>query len=373
MINRSFFEEPREQSRIKSRIVAKYFWTWANVVLSAAKGRVSRIAYVDLFAGPGQYSDGTPSTPIIVLKAAIKDPRLQRALFTLFNDKDAANARSLRAAISGLPGVKKLKYEPQVENQEVGPKIVKTFEAIKLVPTLLFVDPWGYKGLSLALINSVLQNWGCECIFFFNYNRINAALSNDAVQEHMNDLFGDERAQAIRRKLVGLGPDEREVLIIEELSKALKEIRGSYVLPFTFKNEQGTRTKHYLIFVSKNFKGYEIMKGIMAHESSERDQGVASFAYSEASQKYPTLFELTRPLDDLEDMLLKEFGGHKLAMSEVYGLHNIGRPYIKSNYKKILAKMEASGKIEADPSAEKRRKGTFPDNVVVTFPQGAKK
>jgi hypothetical protein len=33
-----------------------------------------------------------------------------------------------------------------------------------------------------------------------------------------------------------------------------------------------------LIFVSKHFKGYEIMKIIMAKESSTEDQGVASFA-----------------------------------------------------------------------------------------------
>ena len=58
----------------------------------------------------------------------------------------------------------------------------------------MFVDPWGYKGLSLRLINSVLKDWACECIFFFNYNRINMGLGNDAVKEHMDALFGEERA-----------------------------------------------------------------------------------------------------------------------------------------------------------------------------------
>src|SRR5207248_10024637 len=38
--------------------------------------------------------------------------------------------------------------------------------------TFLFVDPFGYKGLSLQLVNSVIKDWGCDCVFFFNYNRI---------------------------------------------------------------------------------------------------------------------------------------------------------------------------------------------------------
>ena len=70
--------------------------------------------------------------------------------------------------------------------KEVGKEIVKMFEQMRLVPTLFFVDPWGYKGLSLSLINSVLKNWGCDCIIFFNYNRINMGLHNEAVEEHMN-------------------------------------------------------------------------------------------------------------------------------------------------------------------------------------------
>ena len=77
---------------------------------------------------------------------------------------------------------------------------------MNLVPTLLFVDPWGYKGLSLNLIDSVLKNWGCDCIFFFNYNRINMGLNNENVKEHMDALFGEQRANELRHKLSPLLP-----------------------------------------------------------------------------------------------------------------------------------------------------------------------
>ncbi len=371
-----FFEESRQQSRIKSRIVAKYFWAWAHVIASAMKGQANRIAYMDLFAGPGRYKDDTPSTPVIVLQTAIKDPRLREMLVTIFNDKRLEFARSLQKTIDAIPGVETLKYKPLVKNEEVGQRIVESFQSMKLIPTLLFVDPWGYKGLSVTLISSVLQNWGCDCVFFFNYNRINAGLNNDVVREHMNDLFGAKRTDAIREKLTGLQPDERETLIVSELSMALKECGIAYVLPFTFKSEEGTRTKHHLIFASKHFKGYEIMKGIMAKESSEQEQGVASFAYFAASEKDQMLFEFVRPLADLEEVLLTHFAGQKLTMYQVYERHNVRRRFIKTNYKKALARLEANNKIKAEPPATKRPKKlgkvTFADDVVVTFPEKAR-
>lgn len=372
MVDSSFFEESREQSRIKSRIVAKYFWAWAKVMVSATKSRGNRIAYMDLFAGPGRYNDRTPSTPVIVLQKAIQEPDLREMLVTIFNDKNRTNVDSLRETVSGIPGIETLKYQPQIRNEEVGQKMVDLLQNIRLVPTLLFVDPWGYKGLSLALINSVLQNWGCDFVLFFNYNRVNPGLNNEAVRDHMNDLFGESRADRIREQLEGLAPAEREALILEELSQALSEVGATYVLPFGFRNEQGTRTKHHLIFGSKNFKGYEIMKEIMAGESSEREQGVGSFTYCHASERQPALFALTRPLDDLEETLLARFAGQQLTMREVYERHSVGTPYIKSNYKKVLTKMETSGAIKAQPPAERRRKlkgeATFADDVLVVFP-----
>lgn len=374
MRHESFFDESKEQSQIKSRIVSKYFWAWAKVIISAARSHSQRIAYLDLFAGPGRYRDGTVSTPVQVLRQAIADPTMCEMLVSVFNDKDKVNASSLRKTLLEISGIEKLKHKPVVRCEEVGEKIVQMFERTRLVPTFFFVDPWGYKGLSLALINSVLKNWGCDCIFFFNYNRINMGLNNNLVREHMNVLFGEERADLVRAKLKGLDPSERENLIVEELTHALKEMGADYVLPFTFKNAGDTRTTHHLIFCSKHFRGYEIMKGIMARESTEQDQGVPSFKYSPATEKYPTLFELTRPLDDLEDMLLYEFKGQSLTMKRIYESHSVGRPYIKANYKKALANLESRGLIRASPPAVKRRstKGipTFADNVLVSFPQG---
>jgi hypothetical protein len=81
------------------------------------------------------------------------------------------------------------------------------------------------------------------------------------------------------------------------------------------------------------------------------------------------LFALSRPLDDLEDILLTDCAGQQLSMEQLYVQHSVGKPYVRANYKKALINLEAKGKIRANPLAEKRRKQTFADAVVVTFPR----
>ena len=373
MATDSFFEEQSEQSLVKSEIVAKYFDAWAGVMTGAQSRSpwgAKRIAYIDLFAGPGRYENGTVSTPVKILKKALDNPKYCDSLVCMFNDKDENNTEALKTFIGTIPGIGSLKHAPQIFTQEVGTEIVKMFESMKLVPTLFFVDPWGYKGLSLRLINSVLKDWGCDCIFFFNYNRINMGVKNPFVKEHIDCLFGEDRAEGIRETLNRVvNPVDRELMIIEELCTALKEMGGKFTLPFRFKAQGGKRTSHHLIFVSKGFRGYDIMKQIMAKESSSSDEGVASFEYNpldKSTMKQGLLFKLTRPISDLGDRLLEDFAGQNISMGEIYERHSVDTPYISKNYKDALLLLEKNGKITA--TRKPRQKTTaFAESVIAQF------
>jgi hypothetical protein len=145
------------------------------------------------------------------------------------------------------------------------------------------------------------------------------------------------------------------------------------VLAFRFKTAKGTRTSHHLIFVTKHFLGYHIMKGVMARRSSATQQGVATFEHNPADRRYPLLFDLARPLEELEGMLLRDFAGKTVAFKQLYESHSVGKPYIDSNYKQVLKKMEAQETITAEKTGgQKRRKGTFADDVLITFPRKGK-
>lgn len=368
MAQGKFFDERTDQSEVKARIVQKYFHAWARVIMPTARSSGGKIAYIDLYAGPGRYKDGSASTPVLVLERAIADPSMSQMLVALFNDADESHAAALRSELDKLPDIDKLKYKPRVTCGPVDEDAERYFNETRLVPSFTFVDPFGYKGLSLRIVNGVIKDWGCDCVFFFNYNRINAGISNPAVEGHIDTLFGEQRARRLRTILPSKTPNEREALVLEELARAIKGMGGKYVLPFRFKNATGRRTSHSLVFVSKHFKGYEIMKDIMARESSVVEQGVPSLTYSPADASMPLLFSLLRPLDALEGMLLTEFSGQRLSMVDIYRRHNVDTPYIKKNYKDALARLEAAWEIKANPSVTDRRRSTFADSVMVTFP-----
>lgn len=374
MAAEGFFDEQREQSDVKAKIVAKYFDAWSNVMLGAKKrfGHFSRIAYIDLFAGPGRYKDGTKSTPLMVLEHAIARPDLAAALVTMFNDRDEDNVESLKTEIENLSGYSSLRFAPKIYCSEVGDDATRMFTSARGCPTFTFVDPFGYKGLSRGIIQSIIKEWGCDCVVFFNYSRINAGLNNDAVRLHMDALFGHSRVDDMRSAMKEMKPSEREAYVLESLASALKDLGAKFVLPFKFRRADGSRTSHSLVFVTKDEKGYEIMKDIMARESSTEDQGVASFAYSPADARNPLLFSLARPLDALADDLVSSFSGRTIRMQDVYKAHHVDTPFIPRNYKHALCELEAAGRVTCEPPASKRRKmagkATMGDEVRVAFP-----
>lgn len=73
-------------------------------------------------------------------------------------------------------------------------------------------------------------------------------------------------------------------------------------------------------------------------------------------------------------MLMDEFAGQTLRMKEIYERHNVGRRYIKRNYKDVLKKLDEEGLVISDPPAiaaegkKARRRGSFGDDVKVQFP-----
>lgn len=362
-----FFEEQRQQSKVKTAIVTKYFAAWSRVM----KPRNEKLGYIDLFAGPGIYEDGAKSTPIIILETILQDPLLASKMLTYFNDRDPGNIKSLQAHAEALSGFQTLRFKPAFKNYEVGSEITSQLASMpNMIPTILFVDPFGYKGVTLDLLGSVLRHRGCEIILFFNYRRINAAIDNSVFKDHMVALFGEERVVGLQEQLALLSPAEREMLIVEQISQALMERGAKYVLPFRFKGETGSRTNHHLIFASKNVLGYKIMKDIMAAESSGKNGGVADFEYNPATEKYPILFSLTPGLDSLRGMLLKEFAGRSATRDEIFKTHHIGKPFVEKNYREVLLKLEEDGIIATIPKIgeQKRRKGTMGENVMITFP-----
>lgn len=376
MSEERFFEERTEQSEIKTEIVRKYFWAWAKVISKQVKkwGK-NKIGYMDLFSGPGRYDDNSKSTPLLILEGAIRENDLREMLVAVFNDADSENTRKLQGEINNLPNIGLLKNKPVVKNIEVSDELAEALIQTNRIPTLYFLDPFGYKGISLKLIQTAIQSWGCDCMFFFNYNRINAALSNPVMENNMNLFFGQSKADGLRLALKNKTPNEREQIIIIALKETLAEMDGKYAVEYFFKDENSKKTSHFLIFVSKNVLGYNIMKSIMASESSRFDEGIASFGYNpdDKAGQMDLFSTVHSPIDALADELLTAFAGQTMTAQEVFYQHNLGKNLIWKNYQDALRKLEETNKIIANPNNKERRKigdtVTFGENVLISFPE----
>lgn len=362
-----FFTDQTIQSLTKARIVSKYFKAWAKILGDRARKRNETIRYVDLFAGRGRYSDGSPSTPLLILQHVIDTPDLYGLFISRFNDADRETALALEQAIQGLAGLDKLKHQPTIHCTEVNDRIAEWFEARSYVATLTFIDPFGYAGVSARLIQATLKDDGSECIFFFNFNRVNAAIDNDCVEEHVKRLFDTTDAAALRDEFKGMNPYQREEAVIKKLAEVIKRKHAQHVLQFRFLNDDANRTSHYLVFATKNPLGAKIMKDIMAKESSWSEGSTPGYGCS-PKPKEASIFDCIDPVPDLAQDLLTAFAGKTDTVAGIYLSHGLERPETPGQYKDALKLLEAEGKVVAKPPASERREDTMADHVEIQFP-----
>lgn len=342
---------------------------------SSAQGRLS---HADLYAGTGCYGDGTPSTPMLVVQKAIKDDRFRHLVKAEFNDSDAKKVAKLRSSVMGIDGIETMPHASSFECRSVDEAMEAAYEVERpFPPTFSFLDPWGYRGLSVRLIRALTERWGCDCVFFFNYNRVNLNMNNPLVRDELNDVFGIDIASRLRGRLKGMTPEDREQCIVGEMESAITADGKRRTFKYKFKAEEADRTSHYLIFVSKMDVGIRIIRNIMSNVSSQRIQGVPTYEFDprRADAPFqPSLLPVAGPLDRLQESLLHAFAGQTLSALDVIKRHDrIDDKYIDRNYKDALINLEHRGKIAVSPPAVGRpprhSRPTFADHVVVTFPK----
>jgi three-Cys-motif partner protein len=334
-----FFRTPTEASQRKQRIVVKYHAAWSQVLRSrTGSPRPERdLAYVDLFAGPGKYTDGTLSTPLLILEAAARDAYMREHLRAHFNEGDPDVAQDLESNIRSSEAAHRLRHFPKVTCALVENDILQSIGGIPRCPLLLFADPWGYKGLSVTLLSSFLRPWGNDLIFFFNYNRIASGLHANVLEEPIDEVFGTKVATDLRRRIIsnGLKGAAKEGEIMNALGEAFAPFGAQTPVQFPFQTKG--RLSHHLMFISKNPLGNEIMKGVMSGESTR-----GCFGFDQAAEIQPLLFT-NLLVEGLASKLIQRFAGKTVRFTEI-GFDKdpqLGKP----DYKKAIQQLESEGKV----------------------------
>jgi hypothetical protein len=180
----------------------------------------------------------------------------------------------------------------------------------------------------------------------------------------MNLLFGAERASALRKEIEGLDTPARKQRVIDGMAEALRST-ASCVLPFEF-SDRGDQ----LFFASRNEKGLDVMKKVMAKRSTDAGSQVPSFSFT-AGPVQGNLFALAHdPLADLCDDLLHDFAGLTLTFGQVFHSHHVNQRYIEQNYREAILRLEEQSLVSVTPAKRRMLAGkkTLAENVRITFP-----
>ena len=358
MKENQFFEKQSISSKIKASIVSEYFPSYCKII--AKKHEPIELRYIDLFAGPGFYEDGSPSTPILIGDHCNKDGFLKQKVKLIFNDNqyyDVLKQNFLRVFPEGTFSRKPHFGKSTVgEHKGISDFLTTTTHIGKKNerPSLLFIDPFGYKGIETKILAEFLKNWGNEIFIFVNTKRIHPALENDKFENLMINLFPSTFQKLKNDRRFRLTVPERLSLIIESLGEEYKTILGGivYYTAFKFQEEDSDGTSHYILHLTKGSRGYDLIKTTyndFANVGTVFD-GVNTYTFD--AKKYGKeineLFDLKAVnIERLGDELTRKYMGRSLSANQLFEEHHTSGLYSRSHYIQALRKLFENGELES--------------------------
>lgn len=353
-----FFEQQTMSSRIKASIISEYFPKYCNIIIN--KHKPKELRYIDLFAGPGKYEDGNVSTPLLVARNCIKNNFLQQHVRFIFNDntyKEQLEKNFFEEFPKGS-----FVINPFFGDRTVGEwgKITQYLIRNTHVgnynesPALLFIDPFGYKGIETNVLAQFLQNWGNEIFIFINTKRIHPALENEKFESLMRDLFPTtyEIIKSNRKYKQSVG--ERLQLIIDYLGLEYQKILNSkvYYTAFRFQEEDIDTTSHYILHLTKGKRGFDLIKTIyndFANVGTIFD-GINTYTFDVKKINNPIaeLFDVSKQnIEILKENIYSSYKGKTITAFELFEEHQITGNYCRSHYAKALRELVEENRIKS--------------------------
>lgn len=260
-----FFRGKRPWSIIKDQIVKDYLTPYLSKVSKLNK----RIAIVDVFAGPGQFDDGSIGSPLIICEIAERlVPRRYIAIF-VNSDKDSFEKlnNNIKKYINNN-SAKSLHGEARDLLSVLGSIIGNS-------TILLYLDPFGLKGCDFYFLEPYLgreKRFSTEIIINMSMPTLHRYATWKAVKsgkttnqtknlnQQLSKILGGEEWKSI------MWSDTPAKVKEEQIVEIYVERLKNY-LPFAgycpVREKVSTRTKYYTIFCSRHPDALKLMNDIM--------------------------------------------------------------------------------------------------------------
>jgi len=187
----------REQTLLKHRVLSEYLRSWVQKLGSRSRFGQVRLWYVDCFAGPWESQrDERTDTSVHIGLGALEEalgiwgqghgqPIEARAVFV---ERSATSCQSLRAYLE----VRKTTVPCEVLEGEFGANVDKIADLLGTDPAFLFVDPTGWKGVSMDDIAKLASRPFRDVMVNVMFDYINRWLTLPVpwIKHQMKEFFG---------------------------------------------------------------------------------------------------------------------------------------------------------------------------------------
>ena len=254
----------------KHDILRRHVDGWFPILGRSSSGPLQ---YIDGFAGPGEYEDGEPGSPIIAMQGiqshsyAEEFNKASKRFHFLFVEKDYQFVNYLRNKVSETlwPDI----FDIRIEHSEFEPILVQLLDEVEsgsrtMPPTLLFIDPFGSAGFSMQVLARLSRHSRIDVLINFNYLDLNHWILPDQVKHGTLDrLYGGNRW----RPAIEMIGDDRKEFLIREYGLALQDA-GWRSTNFEMINNHN-QTQYYLVFATRHQRGMQVIKAAMRSVSPD--------------------------------------------------------------------------------------------------------
>lgn len=335
----------------KHQIYTGYLTRW-HLVLSKAPFRSwSRLRICDAFAGVGSYDDGTPGSPLLAMQtiAGNQDryPSTCPVEFLFVEERPDHHARLKESVKHEQQRLSRAIWSCDVVlgNAETESRQFLAANPGKVIPTLFFLDQYGYSHAPMSLIRDIMRQEKHEALVYVNWQLMKPYFTDRTKAAAYTRAFGGEEWRDLTGKQSDAAAEAEKLY-----KKCLREKAGvKYVWDFPMRDNRG-QLIYWLFFCTNDMKGLAEMKTAM-HKVDSGDGG--GFRDGDESQPlFPNIETFSER--DLANELLERFEDDWVTMAEVEAFVMTETPACK--YAEALGHMWRKGMVETKCGSKGRPK-----------------
>ena len=355
------FSELKDWSERKHELVIKYLEGFVRILGGSRKGTVY---YVDGFAGPGIYNDGSRGSPIRAAEYASSLVGKYYQLQCINVEADPECFENLRSCTKPFDAYTQNRFGSFADN------IAGILTDIGEYPTIFFLDPFGVKGIEWKYVSPILSRpYISEVLLRVNPKDLSClagfstSQSRDAARKKqvLTDLYGFHDSSQWEESWNESGMDGLVDLYARRLLEAMpKKDSLPCVCSYGIKTIDGT-LKYYLLFATRHPKGALLMSDTVYHREKCYDREVNEYQKRKQEQQLerqlsmmdnlcppPTEDEIfTALITTLKIDIYQVFQGKKASRIEIHTqmLPQWFGKISKSHVNQALKELEAEKKI----------------------------